>query len=264
MSNTPKAIFLDIDGTLVNFDGGPFQDDLEALKEAARLGHKLFLNSGRSFSNMQQHILDLPIWSGIAAGGGSHILIKKNGSKRAGYETIHHKWVNNETLTKICAWYLKSSKSIVLEGENDCYVINPFIKNFFTPHVKIITSKDAFTNFYPDELITKLTIDGKLSQEERGILEDFFTINSFDNYTETVIKGESKAKAMEIILDAFNIKRENSIAMGDSINDIDMIRYAGMGIAVGNASAELKAAAAHITADCGKGGIALALKRFVL
>jgi Cof subfamily protein (haloacid dehalogenase superfamily) len=261
MSNAPKAIFLDIDGTLVNLNGGPFQDDLEALEEAAGLGHKLFLNSGRSFSNMQPHILDLPIWSGIAAGGGSHILIKKHGGE---YETIHHKWVDNETLTKICAWYLKSSKAIILEGENDCYVINPSIRNFFTPQVKIITDKDAFTELYPDELITKLTIDGSLCQEERGILEDFFTINSFENYTETVIKGESKAKAMEIILDAVNIKRENSIALGDGINDIDMIRYAGIGIAMGNASAELKAAAAHITADCGKGGIALALKRFVL
>jgi Cof subfamily protein (haloacid dehalogenase superfamily) len=264
MASTIKAIFLDVDGTLINHKGGPFPDDLEAMTEAAKLGHKLFLNTGRSFSNISQHLLQLPIWSGIAAGGGAHVLLKKPRIKRMAYKTIYHEWLSNKTLSEICECFLKSSKTVVLEGETNCYIINPSRRHFFAFPVITVTDKDDFAKLYPDEFITKLTIDGDINRKERDVLDDFFTINTFVNYTEAVIKGEDKAKAMAIILDKIRIKREDSIALGDGINDIDMIRFAGIGIAMGKASDEVKAAAAHVTADCGEGGIAQALKRFVL
>jgi hydroxymethylpyrimidine pyrophosphatase-like HAD family hydrolase len=69
---------------------------------------------------------------------------------------------------------------------------------------------------------------------------------------------------MELILNESGIKREDSIAIGDSANDLDMIRFAGLGIAMGNACAELKAEAAAVTGDCGKGGVAEALRKFLL
>jgi hydroxymethylpyrimidine pyrophosphatase-like HAD family hydrolase len=69
---------------------------------------------------------------------------------------------------------------------------------------------------------------------------------------------------MAIILEAAGIPRENSIAIGDSANDIDIVRAAGIGIAMGNASDDLKAVAREITGDCGKGGVGGAIKRFVL
>jgi hydroxymethylpyrimidine pyrophosphatase-like HAD family hydrolase len=69
---------------------------------------------------------------------------------------------------------------------------------------------------------------------------------------------------MSIVLEALDIPRENSIAIGDSKNDIDIIRAAGLGIAMGNASQELKALAGAITGDCGKGGVGQAITKFVL
>jgi hydroxymethylpyrimidine pyrophosphatase-like HAD family hydrolase len=65
---------------------------------------------------------------------------------------------------------------------------------------------------------------------------------------------------MRILLDAAGIRREDSVAIGDSANDLDMIRYAGAGIAVGNACDELKAAADWVSAPCGEGGIVRALE----
>ena len=65
-------------------------------------------------------------------------------------------------------------------------------------------------------------------------------------------------------LEALGIPRENSIAIGDSRNDIDIIAAAGLGIAMGNACEELKALAGAITGDCGKGGVGQALRMFVL
>ena len=69
---------------------------------------------------------------------------------------------------------------------------------------------------------------------------------------------------MSIALKALNIPQENSIAIGDSKNDIDIIRAAGLGIAMGNASDELKALADAVTGDCGKGGVGQAVRKVVL
>jgi hydroxymethylpyrimidine pyrophosphatase-like HAD family hydrolase len=70
---------------------------------------------------------------------------------------------------------------------------------------------------------------------------------------------------MEIVLNEAGIPRENSVAIGDSPNDLDMIRYAALGIAVGNARDELKAEAdVVVAAACGEGAVAEAFCRFVL
>jgi hydroxymethylpyrimidine pyrophosphatase-like HAD family hydrolase len=107
-------------------------------------------------------------------------------------------------------------------------------------------------------------MDGLITEEDRVFLGSFLKLNSFADYSEGIIKGENKAKAMEIILEKTGVGREDSIAIGDSVNDLDMIRYAGLGVAMGNACAELKAAAGAVTGNCGQGGVAQALRKYVL
>ena len=273
MNSTAKAIFFDIDGTLINKKGGPYKDDLEAMEKAAADGHYLFLNTGRSFSHIPDKLRELKIWHGIAAGGGAHILLAESlasavnpdlVSAKFGYKTFYHKWINSELLSRLCSWYLKNKKQLVLEGENDYYVVNPIGRSFNEHPVKIITGADDFSIKYADDLITKLTISGSIGNEEQKLLEDFFTINRFPDYVEAIIKGESKAKAISIILDIIGIEQKYSIAIGDGINDIDMISYAGLGIAMGDADERVKIAADAITGNCGESGVAEAIMRYVL
>jgi Cof subfamily protein (haloacid dehalogenase superfamily) len=255
-----KAIFIDIDGTLIELDRGPFKEDIEAMEEAAGKGHSLFLNTGRSFGNIPETLLELPFIKGISAGCGAHILMADN----SGFKTIYHKWIPENILGLIIEQYSHFQKHCLLEGENNCYYINgssfPFTRNSFIP----VNTIEEFKEKSGGYLITKITIDGYVSDEECRCLEPFLAVHRFPNYTEGIIKGENKAKAMSFMLENLEIRRENSIAIGDSGNDLDMIRFAGLGIAMGNASQGLKAAADAITGDCGKGGVAEALRRFVL
>jgi Cof subfamily protein (haloacid dehalogenase superfamily) len=267
MDNSAKAIFFDIDGTLINRKGGPFKDDLEAMEQAVRQGNLLFLNTGRSFSNIPDTLLDLPLWSGIAAGGGAHVLLKETREGKPLYNTFYHKWVDERFLFDFCAWYLKSKKSVVLEGERDCYVINPNRKYDEARKLKVINQPEDLFSKYPRDLISKMTIDGGCNgfiNGERELLEGYFDTNIFPDYVEAIIKGEDKGKAIGIILDAIGIERKHSIALGDNINDIGMLRFAGLGVAMGNAHAETKAAAAWVTKNCGEGGAAEVLRRFVI
>jgi Cof subfamily protein (haloacid dehalogenase superfamily) len=266
MVQTCKAVFLDIDGTLIIRDRGPFKEDLEAIEEAAGKGHRFFLNSGRSFANLPPVLLDYPFFSGVSSGGGAHALFAEtlSSGKRKELKTIYHQWVDEKLLHDICAFYLSCGKECILEGEKEIYVIND--KNFLhvSKEKKIIHNPDDFSSVYTGDFITKLTMEGFTTEEEQNLLAPHFQINPFTYYSEGIIKGETKAKSMGILLEAAGVTCENSIALGDSLNDMDMIRFAGLGVAMGNACDELKKAAAEITLPCGEGGVSHLIRKYLL
>ncbi|MDR3122949.1 MAG: Cof-type HAD-IIB family hydrolase [Treponema sp.] len=256
MSDSRKAIFLDIDETLITKLQGPFPEDVEPIEEAHRRGHAIFLSTGRSLGHIPQTLREAPWLDGIIAGAGAQVLM--------GDRALYHKWVPPELLPAICAFYLKQDKFCVFEGVEAVYGINLPEHYARGGTILPITGEGDFLVKYSAAVISKLTIGGAVSGEEQKLLEDCFHLNVFENYFEGILLGESKAKGMSIALKALNIPRSNSIAIGDSKNDIDIICAAGLGIAMGNASDELKALAGAITSDCGKGGVGQAIKKFVL
>ncbi|MDR1058519.1 MAG: Cof-type HAD-IIB family hydrolase [Treponema sp.] len=256
MNNSPKAIFLDIDETLLTNHTGPFPEDVEQIEEAHRRSHKIFISTGRGLAHIPRIIRDAPWLDGIIAGAGAHIIL--------GDRVLYHKWISEEMLQNVCAFYLGIDKYCFFEGENNVYGIN-LPRNFKKEEdVFIIHKADDFLTKYPGAIVSKLTIQGGISEKEQRFLGGYFQLNTFPTYFEGIILGESKSKGMALVLETLGIPRENSIAIGDSRNDIDIIRAAGLGIAMGNACDELKALAGAITADCGKGGVGQAIKKFVL
>jgi Cof subfamily protein (haloacid dehalogenase superfamily) len=257
MDNSRKAIFLDIDETLITKLQGPFPDDIGPIEEAHLRGHKIFLSTGRSLGHIPRTLREAPWLDGIIAGAGAQVVM--------GDKTLYHQWVPTEILPSICAFYLQQDKFCVFEGVEGVYGINlPERFSRRGGEILPITGEGDFLDKYSGAVISKLTIGGAASDAEQKLLGAYFHLNIFENYFEGILLGESKAKGMSIALEALDIPRENSIAIGDSKNDIDIIRAAGLGIAMGNASEELKALADAITGDCGKGGVGQAIKKFVL
>jgi Cof subfamily protein (haloacid dehalogenase superfamily) len=253
MSGTVKALFLDIDGTIVSKQHGPFAEDIAAIMLARQQGHKVFLNTGRSMANIPPELQNALWADGIIAGGGAQVVL--------GGKTIYHTWVPEEALCAVCGLYLNSEKWIVFEGETDLYNIH-FNREY--AEMQTITNKDDFRTKYTGAIISKITMEGCVTAEEAAVLGSAFYIFPQRGYSEGIIKGESKAKGMKVMLEALGIKRENSIAIGDSANDADMLRYAGTGIAMGNGTEEIKKIAAGITGDVEHGGVAQAINRWVL
>ena len=83
-------------------------------------------------------------------------------------------------------------------------------------------------------------------------------------YIEIVSPGVSKAAAMLAIAENRGIKAAEIMAMGDSGNDVAMLRAAGLGVAMGNAAPAVRAAADAVTARVEENGAALAVRRYVL
>jgi Cof subfamily protein (haloacid dehalogenase superfamily) len=82
-------------------------------------------------------------------------------------------------------------------------------------------------------------------------------------YLEFVDRNASKAIALEKLGQYYNIKREEMIAVGDGFNDLSMIEYAGLGVAMENAPDEVKKAADFLTLSNEEDGVAFVIEKFI-
>ena len=263
-----KAVFLDVDGTLILNSHEPFPEDIKAIEEASARGHLFFLNTGRSYANIPYPLLDLPYLRGVSAGGGAHVLMATlSGTAPISYETIYHNWLSDEVIALTFEVYGKQQKRVILEGERFCYYISPvaLVQTAKTIRAyKRVRTLEEFQDLSQGDRVTKLTLEGPINDEESRHFDPHLTVNRFATYTELIIKGENKAKGMDTILSQLGMNRQDSIAIGDSANDLDMIRHAGLGIAMGNAPPEIQAAADTVTAACGDGGVAKAIRKHLV
>ena len=83
-------------------------------------------------------------------------------------------------------------------------------------------------------------------------------------YTEVTNENVNKWTAIEFLLDKLNIKKEEVIAIGDNMNDKEMIQEAGLGVVMGNSNPKMKELADEIVSDNNSEGVLEAINRFVL
>jgi hydroxymethylpyrimidine pyrophosphatase-like HAD family hydrolase len=99
---------------------------------------------------------------------------------------------------------------------------------------------------------------------KRELGADFDFLEHEGNVVEIIPKGSSKATGIEWLCNYLGVEREDTYAVGDSINDLDMLCYAGHGIAMGNGTAPAKEAAEFITTDIHDDGIRNAMLHYGL
>ena len=96
------------------------------------------------------------------------------------------------------------------------------------------------------------------------MLSDKMTFFIMRTYADCVIKGCDKAKGIEHVLEITGIKKENTIAIGDSSNDLEMFEYAGISVAMGNSQPHVFEMADYVTDTAENSGVAKAIKKFLL
>ncbi len=243
------AIFLDIDGTI--FDGKEVKkEDVDTIKMARKAGHLVFINTGRTCSIIQDEVKKLEL-DGIIAGLGTHLVYKG--------ETLRSVILPKDVLVEFTEYALSENLKIEFQGEKE----NLYLNCGSCPERTVKESSDI-TGKFKNERISKFIIWGRFSEKDIAFLSKNFDIFQFDTYGEVAPKGYSKARGMKIIEDYLHISHENTIAIGDSANDTDMLEYAETGVAMGNAEASLKLKADYVTAAIKDAGVSKAIKKFVL
>ena len=123
-----------------------------------------------------------------------------------------------------------------------------------------------FLSFAPVKLLLSVLpekLEAVRSQTAAFLPESLITVQTSPFYFEIIPRSIDKGKGLLAICNALGIDPSQSMAFGDSENDIPMIRAAGIGVAMGNAAENVRAAADYVTASNNEDGIAEAIRRFI-
>lgn len=253
MANTTKfAVFLDIDNTLMA-DGVVPQRNIDAIRKAREQGHYVFINTARSYAFIPDILKDNSLLDGFVAGIGTDLRFRGKQIFSSVMETSEVKFIAEH--------FIKDTREIAFEGEDHIVWINPEDRRDV---YHLLNSPDDFDTVYKDFKISKMYVRGQLTEKEKEIFSKDYILYLHETYSEFVRKGFGKATGMKRMAQHLAIPFEKCIAMGDSSNDEDMLKAAGISVAMGNAIPEIKAMCTYISCDAKDGGVADALEKFVI
>ena len=271
-----KLICIDMDGTLLDDKHLISEENKKALKEAQEKGIIIAVTTGRLFASASYYYGLLGIDGPIIASNGTYI--RETSSPRFIYKDVFTLKESKELYEIICKTNLTPyfyTYNTALTPKAFPYNHTYMVFNEEVPEdlrIKFRVNEDLMPLLeeYEDEVLKAIVIEEKDTEtlfrvkEEIKALNKFEVVSSGDNNFEIMKKGSSKGSAVKRLAESLNIKQEEVICLGDNENDLSMIRYAGLGIAMGNGVDLLKKEADYITETNLNSGVAKAIRKFVL
>ena len=240
------VIFLDIDGT-VYCRGEISAGNREAIRRSQDAGHKVCINTARSPADIPEKIRNVH-WDAIVSSIGCHIVVSER--------TLLAERIPIGEVAQVFDELTAAGIGAMIEGA--CTrLCNPLYDD--AGHCTPVASGDELMRRFPDEIIAKMYLPGVLPQAMQDSLAARYQFFQHRSYAEFSVKGHNKATGMLPVLRAFGADVAHCIAMGDSVNDLDMLRAAGISVAMGDADERVKAVCTHITCDAADDGVAKAL-----
>lgn len=262
-----KAVFFDIDGTLWDEKMHIEESTKEAIRKLKENGHLAFLCSGRSRSSIQaQHLLELG-FDGIIAACGNYV--EMNG------EVIYDNVMTTETANWVAKTLADCRLPSVLEGPYDCWIdTEGFEEDPYVDYLFALLGENAhpIRNSQKDFLIEKCSFDNfpyseyAKAKEILGEKFDFIEHSSERDFhvVEMIPKGTSKATGIEWVRKYLGLAHDDIYAVGDSVNDLDMLKYVSHSIAMGNGVDAIKEICEYVTKRINEGGIYHAMEYYGL
>ncbi len=262
-----KIVFFDIDGTICDDKMEIPESTVKAIQTLRANGHLAFLCSGRARGNIRSKKIEAIGFDGVIAACGNHV--EMNG------EIIYERILEPELVKKIIRLCRENRMPIVLEGpvkhwldangfESDPYV-DYLLADLGDAAIMLEEGVDAYSD---DIYINKFSADimeyTNFEPIREGLEDAFDFLIHEGNVLECVPVGTSKATGIEWLCKHLGIAIEDTYAIGDSVNDLDMLSYVAHGIAMGNATQVAKDAAEYITTPLHEDGIYNALKHYEL
>ena len=267
-----KLLVTDIDGTLINRLGDISAANKEALALAISSGMYVSLSTGRSIKSSRRYIDQLSLDSYHIFFDGALV---SNPEKD---EEIYADPISQDSVREAIEFAHRHETIIELYSATDYFVeqetwATDIRRQFFGLQFTVVD----FADLWQKERIIKGSITISTA-EERAKAESFyrhFEDSLSFSWTKTpaypeidfinVIAPEvSKGKALEALASHLGIALSEVIAIGDGANDVSLLSKAGLAIAMGNASNEVKAIADHVTLDVDHSGVAAAIEKFLL
>lgn len=264
-----KLVAVDLDGTLLDDNKNIDIDTINSIKEAIDKGTYFVIASGRPVITLKRFYdlidRDMPV---ISCNGAVLAYPSRN-------EIILNEHFKKEDLMFLVKYFNDSNKSFIAWSNNDLYCnkINIYTTSYHDAckhadvKIKVIEDYNDFYKLYINKLIV-IDDSDKIQVFLKDVKKDikdrcnYFTSQSY--FLEFVSSGIDKGKALEKLSKYLDIEKEEIIAIGDGHNDLSMIEYAHVGVAMENSSEYVKSKADYISASNNNQGVKKVLDKFIL
>lgn len=261
-----ELLAVDLDGTLVGATPEVSARAVRALKAAADRGVRVTIATGRMFLASRPYAELLGVTTPIICYQGAQIRDPNTGV------VIEETPVARALAAQVIDYCRERGYHVNAFAGDQLYMAE------LTPEGRFYAERANVEPKLVGDLATWLTGDvlklvivtdapttekivGELSTRFEGQL---YVTRSFPIFAETINAGVSKGKALRRLADRLGIAMGKVMAIGDDLNDIEMVASAGFGVAMGNAAPEVKSRAKFITGSVEEDGVATAVERFIL
>lgn len=264
MRQTYSIVLLDIDGTLVDSNHEISPNTKNLLTRLEKRGIPVVLCSARYPGGVEFVVRQAELHSPIVCYGGSLIL----GADRSILEDVgieapmalrFKRFVNERFPNVIVStylynvWLVDDDANPVIQREADIIQCSPLSGDLATASQSMSHVHKLLCIGTPHEIL-------RIQEQAAPFFPDIELLRSGAAYLEVLKKGVSKRTAAETLQKHYRLRREEIVACGDHFVDLEMLQYAGLGIAMGNAPEQVKAAADRVTASNDEEGVYIALK----
>jgi Cof subfamily protein (haloacid dehalogenase superfamily) len=274
-----KAVFLDVDGTLLDGFGLVPASAAAAVRGARAAGHEVYLCTGRALAELWEHVLE-PGFDGIIASAGGYV--EHHG------EVLQQLAMPVELVSRIVTFFDANGVDFLLESAGGLYGsrnAHPHLERIvfegvtdpeerallqagmgpFLDHMVVGSDllRDDITKV--SFLHSQVSVE-RVRQEFAGELEVIgATVPQFGPHSgEMSLPGIHKASAIELLIAHAGIDLADTIAFGDGRNDLEMLAFVHVGVAMANADTTLLALADEVVPPAGEDGIAIGFERLGL
>lgn len=265
-----KIIFLDVDGTLVDYENHLPASALTAIRQARSNGHRVYICTGRSRAEVYPELWDIGL-DGMIGGNGSYV--------EDGGHVVMHQLITLEQCRRIVGWLHGRGLEFYLESNNGLFASEGF-EEAAVPAIRLYSKRKAregaeqatVRSVFPD-----MIFGGELYRDDLNKVS--FLLSSYQDYLDAKdafpdlkagtwggkdeealfgdlgVKDVDKAVAVQTLVRHLHANMRDTIAFGDAKVDIPMLDCCAYGVAMGNGGAEIKAAADYITDTVERDGL---------
>lgn len=288
-----KLVAIDLDGTLLNSYGEVSQRTREAIKEATQRGVEVVLASGRPISSVEDLATELEADHYLVSGNGATVYDMHKKS------IVYDQFLSKEQILNIVKICEENSIYYNIYTENEVLTKSLNYNTLFyhsenthkqeekRTNINILTDVYDYVLKSNDQKYLKVTVCDQSQIVFGSIIKKLRTIGDIDVldvahmskkiiksgteeilveycYTEITNKNVNKWTALEYIMKKENISKEEVIAIGDNVNDKEMIEGAGLGVAMGNSTQNIKEIANEITSTNNEDGVYEIFRKYIL
>jgi Cof subfamily protein (haloacid dehalogenase superfamily) len=270
-----KAVFVDVDGTLIDDYGQVPESAARAIREARTNGHLVFLCTGRSMVELTPSVHEVEI-DGFVLSSGAYVQV--------GTEVLKHERLTQEAVNHVADFFDAHGGGYFFQAHDAVYA-SPESRDLLRSIVAASVASDPAFSEVDHGLLTyvdTITVDADpramamtkaiffesvVSVEDlRAEFPEFLIVPASvtvfgANAGEMTIPGIHKATGIDVVLDHIGVDLAHTIAIGDSYNDLEMLEHVAVGIAMADAPQAVRDIADEVTASTTGNGIRLAFLR---